>query len=62
MIDNVNIAINAILTGGVVQSYSINGRQLSRYSLKDLRELKDSLTAELSAGKGGRNFVEFVSP
>lgn len=65
LLDNVNDAINAILTGGAVQSYSVNGRNLSRMSLKDLRELRRELQSEAnnSATAGSmRNKARFVRP
>jgi hypothetical protein len=49
MLDNVEIAINRLAAGGAVQSYSINGRSLQRYSLIELMRLRDQLKKEISA-------------
>jgi len=51
----VNNAITALLTGGAVQSYSIRGRSLSRYSLDELRSLRAELSAVVSRQNGGGN-------
>jgi hypothetical protein len=60
MLDNVNTAINGILTGGGVQSYSINGRSLTKYSLGELQTLKKDLQAQLAAESGdGRVYAAF---
>lgn len=60
MLDNVNTAINAILTGGGVQSYSINGRSLTRYSLSELQKLKIDLQKQLGAETNiGRSYAQF---
>jgi 2',3'-cyclic-nucleotide 2'-phosphodiesterase (5'-nucleotidase family) len=40
----VDAAISAVLSGGAVQSYSIRGRSLNRYSLNDLYALKEELS------------------
>ena len=60
MLDNVNIAINSILTGGAVQSYSINGRSLQRMPLSELQSLKKNLLSQLADENGyGRSYVSF---
>lgn len=63
MLDNVRIALNAKLTGGAVQSYTISGRSVQNYSLKELMELEASLIKRLQAeaGTGGRNFAKFTN-
>jgi len=60
MLENVNTAINAILTGGAVQSYSVGSRRLDRMTLSELRSLRKELQAEVDAA-GGRatNYAEF---
>lgn len=50
MLDNVNTAINNILTGGAVQAYSISGRNIQKCTLKELRELKADLETQIAAG------------
>jgi len=63
MLDAVNAAINARLTGGAVASYSINGRNIQYIPLSELRDLKKELQAQVSAEKGGvRTFVSFKNP
>lgn len=63
MLDAVNAAINARLTGGAVASYSINGHDIQYISLRELRELKNELQAQLAGEKGSaRNFVSFRNP
>ncbi len=64
MLDNVETAINNMMTGGAVQSYSISGRNLQHCSLSDLRALRDQLKREL-ASEGGldtRTHISFVDP
>lgn len=64
MLDNLETAINNMLAGGAVQSYSIAGRNLQRMSLKELMDLRNSLRAEIarsgSAGTGA--LAEFSEP
>ena len=64
MLDNVEIAINNILAGGAVQSYSINGRNLQRYSLKELQDLRKQLKAEIADYSTDRttSYVTFERP
>jgi hypothetical protein len=63
MLDAVNAAINARLTGGAVAAYSINGRNIQYIPLSELRELKKELQAQLAAEKGGaRTFASFKNP
>ena len=63
MLANVRTAINNLLTGGAVQSYSINGRSLQRYSLKELRDLEQQLQARKAAESNGgsRTYASFSS-
>jgi hypothetical protein len=46
-LDAVQGAIRTIVSGGVVQQYSIGSRQLSRYGLPDLLALEGKLKAEV---------------
>ncbi|MDD3906572.1 MAG: hypothetical protein PHS46_08665 [Candidatus Omnitrophica bacterium] len=64
MLDNVEIAINNILAGGAVQSYSVNGRNLQRCSLNELRDLRKQLKAEIAAGQTTptRSYASFSRP
>lgn len=64
LLDNVETAINAILTGGAVKSYSVNGRQLERMELSDLMSLRDKLKAEIASSTSGgtTNYADFEDP
>ena len=63
MLENVEIAINARLTGGAVQSYSISGRNLQYISLDELRKLRDQLRREISgSSRDSTTFASFGNP
>jgi hypothetical protein len=65
MLDNVEAAINARMTGGAVQSYSIGGRNLQYITLTELIKLRDSLRQEIvsSGGSGSRtSYARFDNP
>ena len=47
-LDRVKEAISTILEGGAVRSYSVAGRNLSRYELSDLLVLETKLKAEVA--------------
>ena len=53
MLAQLDEAIAAFLTNGAIQSYSINGRQVTRASLPDLVNLRATLRSELAATRGG---------
>ena len=56
----VRSTIDAILTGGAIQSHSINGRDVTKYSLADLMQLERKLEREVNAQKGlQRNLARF---
>jgi hypothetical protein len=61
MLDNVENAINARMTGGAVQSYSIGGRNLQYISLDELLKLRDQLRKEIAAG-GATTYAKFDKP
>jgi hypothetical protein len=54
-------AIDALMDGGAVQSYEINGRQLSHYSLSQLMDLEKQLMTQLANEQSGgaSNYVRF---
>ena len=54
-------AIHAILSGGAVKAYTIAGRTLDKYSIKELRELEKSYQAQVNAQTRGSktNLVRF---
>lgn len=63
LLAQVEAAISARMSGGAVQSYSIGGRNLQYISLSELRQLRDDLRREVSAGAGGaRNYARFDNP
>jgi len=63
MLDQVNAAISARLSGGAVASYSINGRNIQYMPIPELLSLKKDLQNQLAAEKGGsRNYAKFVKP
>ena len=49
ILDNVETAINAIMSGGAIQSYNIAGRNLQKYSLTELTNLRSQLIREINA-------------
>lgn len=49
LLDKVKEAMSTLLDGGVVKSYSINGRQLEHFSLKELMDLRTQLQVNISA-------------
>jgi hypothetical protein len=62
MLDNVETAINARITGGAVQSYSIGGRNLQYIPLQDLYKLRDQLRREIGGSGGATTYVSFGRP
>lgn len=62
LLDKLNTAIETLIDGGLVQAYTISGRNLQRMNLGELTDFREKLQSEVNAGKGGRNFVEFANP
>ena len=62
MLDNVENVINARMTGGAVQSYSIGGRNLQYISISELIKLRDQLRKEIAGGKTSTTFAGFDNP
>lgn len=62
MLDAVNSAIQARLTGGAVASYSIGGRNTAYISLRELTELRDKLQREINNGRDTTNYAGFRRP
>ncbi|MBI5147757.1 MAG: hypothetical protein HZA37_01235 [Parcubacteria group bacterium] len=63
LLDKVEAAIDARLSGGAVQSYSIGGRNLQYVTLEDLKRLRAELKREIaSAQGGGRTYAKFTDP
>lgn len=64
MIDAIDSAIYALMTGGAVKSYSLEGRALDRYSLTELRSLQRDYRQRLALEQGGAltNYASFADP
>jgi hypothetical protein len=63
MLDAVNTAIQARLSGGAVQQYSISGRNIQYSTLDELWKLRRELeTAIAGAAGGARNYAGFADP
>ena len=60
-LQKVRDAIDALMDGGAVQSYEINGRQLSHYSLSQLMDLEKRLMTQLANEQSGgsSNYIRF---
>lgn len=63
-LQKVRDAIDALMDGGAVQSYEINGRQLSHYSLSQLMDLERRLLSQVASERSGNatNYVRFEKP
>ncbi|MFH1385117.1 MAG: hypothetical protein ABIH47_09195 [Candidatus Omnitrophota bacterium] len=62
ILENVEIAINARMTGGAVQSYSIGGRNLQYISVTELVKLRDQLRKEIAGTKTTTSYAGFNNP
>lgn len=62
ILDNVENAVNARMTGGAVQSYSIGGRNLQYISLSELLKLRDQLHREIACSKQTTTYAGFKDP
>ncbi len=62
MLENVENAINARMTGGAVQSYSIGGRNLQYITLSELMKLRDQLKQEVASGASRTSYARFDNP
>lgn len=63
LLDKVEAAIEARLSGGAVQSYSIGGRNLQYVTLEELRKLRDQLKREIASESGNaRTYAKFKNP
>jgi hypothetical protein len=55
IVEATDAAILALMNGGAVQNYTLAGRSISKYSLRELKELRDdyaSMVADESSGGG----------
>jgi len=62
MLDNVENAINARMTGGAVQSYSIGGKNLQYMLLSELRAWRKQLKCEIAESGGTTTYAKFDKP
>jgi len=62
MLENVEIAINARMTGGAVQSYTIGGRNIQYIGIEELRKLRDQLRREIAGSGGTTTYASFGRP
>jgi hypothetical protein len=62
MLENVENAINARMTGGAVQSYSIGGRNLQYITLSELIKLRETLRQEIASGSSRTTYARFDTP
>lgn len=62
MLENVENAINARMTGGAVQFYSIGGRNLQYITLSELMKLRDQLKQEVASGTSRTSYARFDNP
>jgi len=62
-IQQIDDAIDAIITGGACREYEINGRSVARYTFSELITLRKDLLKQQAASHGGmRNFTDFETP
>lgn len=62
MLENVENAINARISGGAVQAYSISGRNIQYIPLPDLYKLRDQLRREIAGLGDTTTYVSFGEP
>lgn len=62
LLDNVETAINARLTGGAVHSYTIGDRNLQYISLNELIRLRDKLRREIAGSQTRNSYAKFDKP
>jgi len=62
MLENIEIAINALMTGGAVQSYSIGGRSVQKIPLSELQRMRKDLKDEIAARKNRTTYVRLDNP
>jgi len=62
MLENIEIAINALMTGGAVQSYSIGGRSVQKIPLSELQRMRKDLKDEIAARKDRTTYVRLDNP
>lgn len=61
-LNKVKDAIDAIMDGGAVQSYTINGKRLDKCSLTELMALEKYLQAQSDAQTDTTAYAQFEDP
>ncbi len=62
-LQKVRDAIDALMDGGAVQSYTINGRDLTHYTLTQLMQLEKMLMNQLASEQSSAtNYIRFEGP
>lgn len=62
MLENVENAINARISGGAVQAYSIAGRNIQYIPLPDLYKLREQLRREIAGANDTTTYASFKEP
>mgnify|MGYP000277105359 CR=1 FL=1 len=62
MLDAVQAAILAKMTGGAVQEYDVGGQSIKYMSLKDLESYETKLLRRVAATKDRTSFSTFQKP
>ena len=64
ILDALESAILARMTGGAVNAYTINGRNLQYMTLKEMQDFRDRLKREIASGTPGgtTTYASFESP
>lgn len=62
LLEKVNTAIEAIMDGGAVQSYTVSGKNLQRYSLSELMALQQKLQSDIAMASAKRSTVIRFNP
>lgn len=62
LLEKVNTAIEAILDGGAVQSYTVSGKNLQKYSLSELMALQQKLQSGIAMTSAKRSTVIRFNP
>lgn len=62
MLEVLETAINTKMAGGMVQSYSIGGRNIQYERLSELLKMRKQLQNEISAGRNRTSYAKFENP
>ena len=61
MLTKVRAAIEALLTGGAVQRYVVAGKDITKFTLRELKELEDYYSAKVASETSTRTYANFLS-